>query len=191
MEARLVATGRGMLDGMSLDTLSISSLCAAANCTVGAFYSRFDSKEAFFAAMQFVICRERDTEMAQLVLRAQGWPLPRLCVALIDDLVGWYRRNKGVLRASLQHARHGESAWSPIRQLGTEHKAIWVGLLAPLLTGRNRRSRVLFANQIVNGALVHMLLNDPGPVRLADDALSRELVRVLAAYLGARVGGDG
>lgn len=187
--ANLIATGHAMLNDRSLDALSIEELCEAADCTIGAFYSRFESKEAYFTAVQFVVCADRDAALASVVAKAQNedWPLQRICNALVGDLTEWYRINHGVLRASLLHSRHGESGWTSIKALGSRHKLVWVQLLARLLPAklplRERRLRVLFAHQVVNGTLVHMLLNHPGPVELTDAAAPVRLSANMIAYL--------
>jgi AcrR family transcriptional regulator len=190
--AKLIAAGHSMLEDRSLDALSIEDLCAATDCTIGAFYSRFDSKESYFSAIQFVVCADRDASLATVVAaaRAGKWSILRICEALVADLAAWYCANHGVLRASLLHARHGESAWSPIRELGAKHKAIWADLLATrlpkTLPARERRLRVLFAHQVVNGTLVHMLLNDPGPLTLFDPATPSRLTSVMNSYMDTK-----
>lgn len=195
--AKLISAGHAMLNARSLDALSIEDLCVATDCTVGAFYSRFESKEAYFAAVQFVVCADRDTSLAAVVADARKgkWSVRRICAVLVGDLAAWYRSNQGVLRASLLHSRHGESAWSSIKQLGTKHKAVWVGLLGShlprSLPARERRLRILFAHQMVNGTLVHMLLNDPGPLTLADDATPDRLTAAMIAYLSSPQTSDG
>lgn len=187
--ANLIATGHEMLNDRSLDALSIEELCGAAKCTIGAFYSRFDSKEAYFAAVQFVVCADRDRALSAVVAEAQraGWTLQRICAALVEDLTQWYRANHGVLRASLMHSRNGESGWSSIQELGARHKAAWVDLLshrlAKSLPPRERKIRVQFANQVVNGTLIHMLLIDPGPMMLRDAGTPKRLSANMYAYL--------
>jgi hypothetical protein len=42
---------------------------------------------------------------------------------------------------------------------------------------------VLFAYQAMAGTLVHAVLNNPGPLKLEDEALKRELIRMIRAYL--------
>lgn len=187
--AKLISTGHAMLNDRSLDDLSIEDLCGAADCTIGAFYSRFESKEAYFAAVQFVVCADRDRALAAVVAEAkkEEWSLQRICAALVDDLTQWYRANHGVLRASLMHARNGQSSWSSIKELGARHKAAWVELLShrlpKALPASERKLRVQFANQVMNGTLIHMLLIDPGPVMLRDAAAPRRLSANMYAYL--------
>lgn len=187
--AKLISTGHAMLNDRSLDDLSIEELCAASDCTVGAFYSRFESKEAYFAAVQFVVCADRDRALAALMAEAQRakWDLQRICAALVEDLTQWYRANHGVLRASLMHSRNGVSSWNAIKELGARHKATWVELLGDRLpkplAARERKLRVQFANQVMNGTLIHMLLIDPGPVMLRDTAAPKRLSANMYAYL--------
>lgn len=185
----LITTGHAMLNDRSLDALSIDELCTSAGCTIGAFYSRFESKESYFAAVQFVICADRDTALEALVSKArkQKWPVQRICPALISDLAQWYSENSGVLRASLLHRHNGESGWTPIMALGARHKAVWVELLShhlpKQLSLRERKLRVQFAHQVVNGTLVHILLNDTGPMKLGDAATPARLSENMIAYL--------
>jgi AcrR family transcriptional regulator len=185
----LIATGHAMLNDRSLDALSIDELCAAAGCTIGAFYSRFESKESYFDAIQFVVCADRDAALSAVVTEARRakWPLRRICSALVGDLAQWYWSNSGVLRASLLHRRNGESGWTSIKALGTRHKAVWVELLKrhlPIkLPARERKLRVQFAHQVVNGTLVHMLLNDPGPLKIGDAATPTRLTANMISYL--------
>jgi AcrR family transcriptional regulator len=187
--AKLISTGHAMLNDRPLDDLSIEELCSAADCTVGAFYSRFESKEAYFAAVQFVVCADRDRALAAVVAEAgrEKWPLQRICAGLVEDLTEWYRANHGVLRASLMHSRNGESSWNSIKELGARHKAAWVELLShrlpKALPARERKLRVQFANQVMNGTLIHMLLIDPGPVMLHDAAAPKRLSANMYAYL--------
>src|ERR1700744_847573 len=58
MTAALFAAGAEMLRSRSLAELSIEALCAEVGATVGAFYSRFDSKEAYFNALLALAARD-------------------------------------------------------------------------------------------------------------------------------------
>lgn len=186
---RLITAGRRLLDDRRLESLSVEDVCAASDCTVGAFYSRFVNKDAFFKAVQYVVCQERDRAVRSIEQRSgnENWSLERLCCGLVTDLVDWYQSNHGVLRASLQQVDQAGSGWSPLREVGTRHKAIWVALLrsrlSPFVADVAIDQRVLFVNQIVNGTLVHIVLNDPGPVRLFDPNIAEMLSSVMVSSL--------
>lgn len=49
-----------------------------------------------------------------------------------------------------------------------------------------RASQVQFAYQVIAGALVHATLNDPGPLHLNDDALTRELADMILSVAPQR-----
>ena len=52
---RLFNEGLTLLREVDFDGLSVDALCARADSTIGAFYSRFESKEAFINALQRVV----------------------------------------------------------------------------------------------------------------------------------------
>ena len=54
----LLAAGAELLCSRTLAELSISELCVQIGATVGAFYSRFDSKEAYFNALLALTLRD-------------------------------------------------------------------------------------------------------------------------------------
>src|ERR1700744_4172366 len=54
----LLQAGAEMLRSRSFAELSIEALCSKVGATVGAFYSRFDSKEAYFNALLALAARD-------------------------------------------------------------------------------------------------------------------------------------
>ncbi|MNN03418.1 hypothetical protein D3C81_1161060 [compost metagenome] len=60
-----------------------------------------------------------------------------------------------------------------------------MALLVPRLPvpAEEAEQRVRFAMQVVFGMIVNAVLNDPGPLTLADERLPVELTRMVASYL--------
>jgi AcrR family transcriptional regulator len=56
MSEALLEAGQRLLRKHSLATLSVEDICASIGASVGAFYSRFQSKEAYFQALQHLAC---------------------------------------------------------------------------------------------------------------------------------------
>ena len=56
--AELMRAGLVLLKDRDFDRLSIADLCAATGTTVGSFYARFDSKEAYVRALQLGVVEE-------------------------------------------------------------------------------------------------------------------------------------
>lgn len=185
----LVQSGFALLRSRGFDSLSIEEICAAADATPGAFYGRFEGKQAFFEVLQTITCLRSEAALAAFVERAQSRPysLDKLCHMIVELTVDRYRANVGIFRAALQHADQG--AWAPFRRLGDSYRRALTEILSPQLSHVPRAARAIrvqFAYQVIVGTLVHATLNDPGPLHLQDDALTRELAEMVLGYLTPR-----
>ena len=186
--AALIEAGRHLLRAKSLEDLSIELVCDSAQTTVGAFYGRFESKQDFFVTMQRVQTMQTERSIQAFIERhpAGASSIDALCTDIVRETVNNFRSNLGVMRASLQHSREG--MWQVIKESGDRYRAMLVHLLAPYLTHLKpweRERRILFAYQALAGVLVHVVLNDPGPLKLGDAALEDELLRLVRSYLRA------
>ena len=71
--AALLKAGAEMLRTRSLAELSIEALCTKVGATVGAFYSRFESKEAYFNALIELAARDGESGLSRMIAeRAAG-----------------------------------------------------------------------------------------------------------------------
>src|ERR1700742_558077 len=68
----LLEAGAAMLRTRSLAELSIEALCAEVGATVGAFYSRFESKDAYFNALMALAARDGDRRVAEMAADKSG-----------------------------------------------------------------------------------------------------------------------
>src|SRR6201996_9564432 len=62
----LLQAGAEMLRSRTLTELSIEALCAKVGATVGAFYSRFDSKESYFNALIELAARDGQRGLSRI-----------------------------------------------------------------------------------------------------------------------------
>jgi len=187
--AALIDAGRRLLHDRSLEDLSIEAICADAKTTVGAFYGRFENKEHFFLTLQRVQTMRTEQSIREFVARhpPNASSVDALCRDIVDEAIGNFRSNLGVMRASLQHSKEG--MWEVIKKSGDRYRVVLVELISPYLTSlppAQRRLRILFAYQALAGVLVHAVLNNPGPLALGDDEIRDELIRLVKAYLLAR-----
>ena len=184
----LLSAGRALLSSRDYDALSIAELAGAIGLSVGSFYGRFRDKASFFALLQEQVASEW-LQAARQVLPAPD-DADRSAKRILDDVVrttiGVYRRNGGFIRAALKHASTHPGSWTPVQRTG----ALFVGEMAEALGPRlghiptaQRGPRIRFAMQMLFGTAVNAVLNDPGPLRLADRKLERELTRAVCAYL--------
>src|SRR5262249_44511056 len=101
----LLRAGADMLRTRSLAELSIEALCAEVRVTVGAFYSRFESKAAYFNALIALAARDGEWRLSEMagIAPPQDADLAMRCHQLVKGIIGWMRAHEGVLRAALQH----------------------------------------------------------------------------------------
>jgi AcrR family transcriptional regulator len=187
MSEALLEAGQRLLLKHGLAALSVEDICASIGASVGAFYSRFQSKEAYFQALQHLACRR-----AASWLEGEGAPealaeapLAEICHAIAKGSVAWMRAYEGVVRAALQHAGTHPARWTPFKELGRLTLQRWQPVLLRRLRGprRHRERTVGFAFQLLFGTLVNIVLNDPGPLSLGDADLPEHLARAMAAAL--------
>ena len=192
MTAALLQAGADMLRTRSLAELSIEALCTNVGATVGAFYSRFESKEAYFNALIELAARDGERRLSGMTGSAQlrDTGLAELCRLLVHGIIGWIRNHEGVLRAALQHDDTRPDKWNTFKGLA---RASTAGATPPLLhaMGKGRataKSRgIAFGFQVVLGTLVNAILNDPGPLSLHDKEMEVRLGNCLLLLLEAEM----
>lgn len=188
----LLQAGAELLKTRSLAELSIEALCAKVGATVGAFYSRFESKEAYFNALIALAARDGESRLAQM--RGDGVPkgarLDDLCRFLVTGIVTWIRRHEGVMRAALQHDDTRPDKWTTFKGLARATTARATPLLLPAM-GKGRKAAktraIAFGFQVVLGTLVNAILNDPGPLSLHDKEMEQRLADCLSLLLRAEM----
>lgn len=192
MTLALLQAGAEMLRTRSLSELSIEALCNKVGATVGAFYSRFDSKEAYFNALIELAARDGDRGLLLMAERElfKGVDLAGLCGILVSGITAWIRNHEGVLRAALQHGGTRPDRWTPFkhRARAMTERATPL-LLAAMGKGREaaKKRSIAFGFQVVFGTLVNAILNDPGPVSLRDGEMEARLGRCLLQTLQAEM----
>jgi AcrR family transcriptional regulator len=183
----LLAAGREALESGSLDAMTIGDIARAANTSVGAFYGRFDNKEAFFAAIQQTQISTIWNDMQALLERldARDASAAEIVEAIATFWVGFFRANRGLYVAAFKHASAQPGAWTPFKRLGWSGSALIVKKLLPRLKDRRIDDlQVRLAMQFVNGLLVNATINDPGPVTLHDPNMVEHVTRFLCSFLG-------
>jgi AcrR family transcriptional regulator len=188
MTAGLLQAGAEMLRTRSLGELSIEALCAKVGVTVGAFYSRFESKEAYFNALTELAARAGAGTLSRTVPNglASETDLAELCRLVVSGIIGWIRSHEGVLRAALQHDDTRPDSWTSFKGLA---RATVANATPPLLhaMGRGReaakKKSIAFGFQVVLGTLVNAILNDPGPLSLHDEEMETRLSGCLLLLL--------
>ena len=162
-----------MLRERSLDELSIEDLCKRVGVTIGAFYGRFESKDAFFSALMSLAVRKALAALRAAVADEDipGTGLEQACRRIVEVAVDVVRRNVGVVRAASQYESVYPERWGTIRATGSA----MVELATPLLLTRMGRGRIPaktrsigFAFQMMFGTLMNAIQHKPKLVALDD-----------------------
>jgi AcrR family transcriptional regulator len=191
----LLLTGAELLQTKSLAELSIETLCGQVGVTVGAFYSRFESKEAYFNTLIELAARDCERRLSEISLASvpRHARLDDLCRLSVAGVVGWIRTHEGVLRAALQHDDTRPDKWTPFKGLARATTERATPLLLPAM-GKGRKvaktRAIAFGFQVVLGTLVNAILNDPGPLSIRDKQMEPRLADCLSLLLKAEMKGS-
>src|SRR5690349_13124963 len=134
----LLRAGAEMLRTRSLAELSIEALCTEVGATVGAFYSRFESKETYFNALMALATRDGEQRLAGIRPPSPDTGLDKLCHIIVSGIIAWMRHHEGVLRAALQHDDTRPDQWTPFKALARATTARATPLLLPAM-GKGRK----------------------------------------------------
>ena len=175
-----------MLHERSLDELSIEDLCKRVGVTIGAFYGRFENRDAFFSALMSLAATKALAAVRAAVADEDnpGTGLEEACRRIVEVAVNVVRRNVGVVRAASQYESIYPERWGTIRTTGSA----MVDLAKPLLLARMGRGRVAakersigFAFQMMFGTLINAVLHKPKLVSLDEPEMVDRLA--LAMFL--------
>ena len=190
--AALVLAGERLLESKSLSELRIEDVVRAADVSVGAFYSRFENKEAFFSAIQLKVVSEVfDTAKNEILRIAATKDDAVLADELAELLVRVYRQHQSVYIASARYVAVNGEAWHPFRELGHRVAAFLVKHLGSrLAAGSDEAPEVLvpMTLQVVNGTLLNAVLNNPGPVSIDDPRMKKNIARVMRCFFSLNCG---
>jgi len=194
--AALLQAGAEMLRTHSLAELSIEALCRQVGATVGAFYSRFESKEAYFNALMALAAREGESRLSQMKedRRLTEADLAALSRLLVRGTIGWMRNHEGVLRAALQHDDTKPNRWSAFKELARANVANATPILLRVMGPGRKAAKtraIAFGFQVVLGTLVNAILNNPGPLSIHDGELEERLAGCLLLLLQAEMAESG
>ena len=177
-----------MLRERSLDELSIEDLCKRVGVTIGAFYGRFEGKDAFFSALMSLAASKALAAVRAAVADEDnlGTGLEQACRRVVEVAVDVVRRNVGVVRAASQYESIYPERWGTIRATG----GAMVDLATPLLLARMGRGRIAaktrsigFAFQMMFGTLLNAVQHKPKLVSLDEPEMVDRLALTMFLQL--------
>ena len=181
---RLIATGFRMLEEYDLQDISIADLTKEAGYSVGAFYSRFRSKDEFFDAL---IAKHLETRTATQVYLFATLPPETLVSEMVHNMLSYYWDRRKFWRAVLVRSVKDNDFWDPIRNHGQALRQRFVVRLKKDI-GRDLNSEeeanIMIAFVMLLGTINSTIINQHGPIQLGQKLFIEELTRAFRLISG-------
>lgn len=176
-----IQTGFRLFKHGDLDDISIADLSRQAGYSVGAFYSRFRSKDDF---MDVLIGKHLENRALALDKIFNTESLETLIPTMIEDIFQYYYEHRSFWRAVLKRKLSEASYWQVYKQHGEAIKEkmlnrIQLDLKRPLT--REEGTKLGFASQMMHGWINNMTLNPLFETNYPDQA--QNLAHLTRAYM--------
>jgi len=185
---RLLRAGEQIFAVHGFTNSHVAQIVAAADCSVGSFYRRFQDKEALFLALQ--------NEMYERSARnlRTFFADPRCDTDSLTSIVFQFVRNgarekariRGYFRALFEISLSGKDVWTRMRDLETDTAFRFAALLSRrgVILRDDFHRAVSMAVRMVAGHQISLILHGPGPYKAGDSACIAELTRTLLCAAG-------
>ncbi len=165
------------------DDVGIIEICAAAECSTGAFYSRFPDKITLFKAVMVFAAAESGPYLEEIVRTA---PFDTILERLVRAQVERYARQGTFFRSAFKVSLDDAESWEPFRRNAQNLASAYLDRLSSLPNiDQNSISaeHVHFAFQVMYGVLNNTLSNRPGPFVLESQEFPRLLEEAMTATM--------
>jgi AcrR family transcriptional regulator len=185
---RLLRAGEQIFAAQGFTSAHVADIAAAADCSVGSFYRRFEDKEALFLALQHDMYERSASNLkaffANPLCRTES--VTTVFFQFVRNGAREKARLKGYFRALFEISLAGKDVWAQMRSLEREAAAGFEGLLAD--RGIARRTdfinAVSMSVRMIAGHQISLILHGPGPYSAGDGAGASEMTRTLMCAAG-------
>jgi len=193
---RVLDAAEYLLANRTLEEITLSDILRRSRVSVGAFYARFENKETLVPCLYERYDRRISDASARVLdpARWTGRPLCERVDALFRYVVTIFRRERGLLRALILHARmHPEAIDAGPRQRRAE---LYTDAAALLLECRSEMTHLDPDRAVSFGLLMALstfrekILLSGAPhaqsVEITDKELAREAANAFISYVGGK-----
>ncbi|MDZ4374282.1 MAG: TetR/AcrR family transcriptional regulator [Phenylobacterium sp.] len=188
-QIRLMRAGEAVFAELGYDAARVNDIAAAAGCSIGSFYRRFQDKEALFRALQTQFAL-RGRENIDRFFAMPAWttaPVAEVLRTLVLNTARQIERHPGFFRALFQRSLEGVGApYFVALADGDVHAA---RKLAAFLQSRDAAPQgdidalCKFAVQSMEAVLVQKMLHGGSRISITEPALIDQLTRLMTNYL--------
>lgn len=173
----LIASGFKLIKKQEFDSITVAELSKSAGYSVGAFYTRFKSKDEFFDAMVAHHLKARIKSQEKIF---STYKSDQFIDELIKDIVQYYWINRRFWRAALFRSIRDREFWAPIRQSGHNLATSAIARIGELTSRpltETDETNIRFAFQITLGTINNTIINQPGPIFMKQKLYVEKLIR--------------
>ena len=166
-----------MLKKREWDSITVAELSRLAGYSVGAFYTRFRSKEDLLDAL---VAHHRKDRKAALEHFFSSHNNDDFIDELIKDIVHYHWNNRNFWRTAQVRSTRDPELWAPIREGGHDVASKTIEMLseqADRSLTDEEEINVRFAFQITFGTLNNTIINQPGPIFMNQKLFVEKLTR--------------
>ncbi len=181
----LIETGFRLMEERDFDAIAIAEIAKEAGYSVGAFYARFENKEAFYRAL---VDRHEQRRHDALERFFATTPPDQLVSQYIRDTVQRIWKNRFFWRGALRRSLDDPEFWEPFRKLSHYAADMFIeaksGTIGRALT-RTEEMDIRFALQLVLGTINNAMTNRPGPLTMEHRDFQKRLAdafRLVSRY---------
>lgn len=182
----LLQAGLRGIETHGIAGLSMAEVAAEAGASIGSLYFRFGDKSQFVGAALAVALKEfrdRGLKLCDLAAR-EKWTERQVLEGWVAMLVGIVRDKRVIVREMISYMAAQPHSWDSIHE---QRRELEERLFSLLPAGRGhdsfREMRLRVGLQVVSGNLIHMLVVDPGPLRIDDPSVKDTLCELLFSYI--------
>lgn len=193
VENALLRAGVRAVGTRGVAALNMAELAAEAGASIGSLYFRFGDKSQFVGAVLAIALEEfhdRGFAMCETAER-EKWPKRRVLEGWVVNVIASARERRTLIRELISHMATQPEAWKPIHERRRELE----DRLLTVLSARPgdgfkpaQKLRLRIGLQVVAATVVHMVIVDPGPLRIDDPSLKNVLCDLLYSFIDAPAG---
>lgn len=190
VEKALLRAGLKGIETRGIAALSMADVAADAGASIGSLYFRFGDKSQFVAAVLAVAPEEfhdRGFAMCEAAER-EIWPERRVLESWVSIVVASVRERRTLIREMTSHMAMEPETWKPIHERRRQLENRLLSVLSALTgNGSNpaRKMRLRIGLQVVAATVIHMVVVDPGPLRIDAPSLKSVLCDLLFSFVDA------
>ena len=187
--------GLKAIETRGIAALNMADVAAKARASIGSLYFRFGDKSQFVAAVLAVAPKEfhdRGFAMCETAER-EKWPERRVLEGWVSIVVTWGRKRRTLIREMISHMATQPETWNPIHERRRQLEDRLLSILSARAgNGSNpaRKMRLRIGLQVVAATALHIVVVDPGPLRIDAPSLKNVLCDLLFSFLDAPTRND-